>query len=172
MKTLTRIGRWMERHPTLMGLVLFLTAIWLNPHALYAAPVLIGTINLDPVNTATTTNIMPGLADDFFKADPLLEFMKNRHHVYPGGPLIRENLLYKPMRGSVYAKGQGGFDISKRQTLLDADGQPLALTAENGAVSGRHLRHGRKPAASAEAADGKNITFLARAGRTGQTGLQ
>jgi hypothetical protein len=43
---------------------------------------------------------------------------------------------------------------------------------ENGAVSGRHLRHGRKPAASAEAADGKNITFLARAGRTGQTGLQ
>jgi hypothetical protein len=32
---------------------------------------------------------MPGLADDFFKADPLLKFLKNRHHVYPGGPRFR-----------------------------------------------------------------------------------
>jgi hypothetical protein len=44
--------------------------------------------------------------------------------------------------------------------------------AQNGAVSGRHLKHGRKPAASAAIALGKNRTFSARAGRTGQTGRQ
>jgi hypothetical protein len=43
---------------------------------------------------------------------------------------------------------------------------------ENGAVSGRQRRHGRKPAASAAAALGKKRTFIARAGRTGQTGRQ
>lgn len=74
-------------------------------------------VSLDPINTAATKNIMPGLADDFFKADPLTEFLKNRHHVYPGGPQIQENLIYKPMIGQAYAKGVGGFNISKRQTF-------------------------------------------------------
>jgi len=73
--------------------------------------------NLDPVNTAATKNIMPGLADNFFKNDPLLEFLKRRVHKYPGGPLVQENFLFKPMKGSAYAKGVGGFDISKRQTF-------------------------------------------------------
>ena len=40
---------------------------------------------------------------------------------------------------------------------------------ENGAVSGRQRKHGRKPAASAAAAVGQNVTFLPCAGRTGQT---
>jgi hypothetical protein len=35
---------------------------------------------------------------------------------------------------------------------------------QNGAVSGRHRRHGRKPAALAAAADGKNETLADRAG--------
>lgn len=74
-------------------------------------------INLNPIDTAVTKNIMPGLADDFFKADPLTEYLKNRHHVYPGGPLVQENLIYKPMIGQAYAKGTGGFNISKRQTF-------------------------------------------------------
>jgi hypothetical protein len=43
---------------------------------------------------------------------------------------------------------------------------------EKGAASGRQRRHGRKPAASAAAADGKNETLADRAGRTGQTGRQ
>src|SRR5215475_6602142 len=43
---------------------------------------------------------------------------------------------------------------------------------ENGAVSGRHRRQGRNPAASAAAADGKNWTLVDLAGRTGQTGRQ
>lgn len=82
------------------------------------------SINLDPLNTATTTNIMPGLADGFFKADPNLEFLKNRHHTYPGGPRIQENFLYKPMIGKAYAKGTGGFDISKRQTFAGLQFSP------------------------------------------------
>jgi len=43
---------------------------------------------------------------------------------------------------------------------------------QNGVVSSRHRRHGRKPAASAAAADGKNETLADRAGRTGQIGRQ
>lgn len=108
---------WITTHPRLA-----LTAVWalgvvLHPHAALSLPLLAGVVSLDPVNTAVTKNIMPGLADDFFKADPNLEFMKNRHHVYPGGPEVQENLIYKPMIGRAYAKGTGGFDISKRQTF-------------------------------------------------------
>lgn len=110
---------WTRQHPRTVAAGFALIFLLVHPHAhsLMAAPVLFGTINLDPINTATTKNIMPGIADDFFKADGLLEFMKNRHHVYPGGPQIQENLLYKPLLGGPYAKGAGGFDISKRQTF-------------------------------------------------------
>lgn len=71
--------------------------------------------NLDPINVAATKNIMPGLADNFFQNDPLLEYLKARYHTYPGGPQIQENFLYAPMKGGPYAKGQP-FDTSKRQT--------------------------------------------------------
>lgn len=73
--------------------------------------------NLDPINTATTKNIMPGLADGFFKNDPVLMFLKDRSHTYPGGPTIQENFLFKPMKGGAYAKGVGGFDSTRRQTF-------------------------------------------------------
>lgn len=73
--------------------------------------------NLSPIDTAATTVIMPGLADGFYKNDPLLEFLKRRTHKYPGGPKIQENFVYLPMKGAPYAKGVGGFDTSKRQTF-------------------------------------------------------
>jgi len=41
-----------------------------------------------------------------------------------------------------------------------------------GAVSGRHRKHGRKPARSAAAAVGKNTTLRDLAGLTGQVGRQ
>jgi len=41
-----------------------------------------------------------------------------------------------------------------------------------GAVSGRHRKHGRKPARSAAAAVGKNTTLRDLAGFTGQVGRQ
>jgi hypothetical protein len=124
MKGLSTFLRWLRTanhflgtHPLVAAILLIVTYQLIGSRALLGAPLLMGIISLDPIDTATTKNIMPGLADDFFKADPLLEFMKNRHHTYPGGPLIQENLLYKSMIGSPYAKGVGGFNISKRQTF-------------------------------------------------------
>ncbi len=120
MKHLTRLGQWALAHQFLVLATLYLLALLAFPtliYTLYAAPFVVGLVNLDPINTATTKNIMPGLADNFFKNDPLMEFLKARHHVYPGGPQIQENFLYKPMIGQAYAKGVGGFNISKRQTF-------------------------------------------------------
>src|SRR6058998_2306985 len=73
--------------------------------------------NLSPIDTAATQVIMPGLADGFYKADPLTEMLKRRTYTYSGGPKVQENFIYLPMRGAPYAKGVGGFDISKRQTF-------------------------------------------------------
>lgn len=104
-------------HPYMVMAIMYLMALLFHPESAYSLPLIIGVVSLDPVNTAATKNIMPGLADDFFKADPNLEYLKNRHHVYPGGPELQENLIYKPMIGQAYAKGTGGFNISKRQTF-------------------------------------------------------
>jgi len=119
---LVHLRTWGLVHLRILACVALALLILTHPHTLAALAGLlpffvIGLINLDPINTATTKNIMPGLADSFFKNDPLLEFFKARHHVYPGGPLIQENLIFKPMIGRAYAKGVGGFDISKRQTF-------------------------------------------------------
>lgn len=86
------IWRWMASHRIVVGLCLYLAALYVYPSLIFVLPV-IGLVNLDPINTATTKNIMPGLADSFFKNDPLMEFLKARHHVYPGGPQIQENFL-------------------------------------------------------------------------------
>lgn len=72
--------------------------------------------NLDPINTVATKRIMPSLADNFFKNDPVLAFLKTRHQTWDGFQ-IQENFVFKPMKGGAYAKGQGGFDISQRQTM-------------------------------------------------------
>jgi hypothetical protein len=114
-----RLLVWAARYRLLCAAVLCLLVSSVFPETrslLYLLP-LLGLVSLDPINTATTKNIMPGLADNFFKNDPLLEFLKNRHHTYPGGPQIQENLIYRPMIGQAYAKGVGGFNISKRQTF-------------------------------------------------------
>lgn len=72
-------------------------------------------INLDPINTAAAKNIMPGLVDNFFKNDPLLQMLKaQRLFDMLGGPQFQENFLYAPMNGGFYGKGQD-FDISSKQ---------------------------------------------------------
>lgn len=123
---LRAIHNFISTHPRTVAMAALLIALVLFPKLALAGSglLVIGAVSLDPVNTATTKHIMPGLADDFFKADPLTEYLKNRHHVYPGGPLIQENLLYKPMIGRAYAKGTGGFDISKRQTFTGLRFEP------------------------------------------------
>ena len=73
-------------------------------------------ILLDPINTIATKKIMPGVVDNFFKAGPLIAFLKTRFSQRWTGPQIQENYLYKPMRGGAYKKG-ATFNIEKRQTF-------------------------------------------------------
>ena len=72
-------------------------------------------ILLDDVNTVTTKTIMPGVVDNFFKAGPLVAYLKNRFTRRWIGPQIQENYMYAPMRGGAYKKG-ATFNILKRQT--------------------------------------------------------
>ena len=73
-------------------------------------------ILLDPINTIATTQIMPGVVDNFFKAGPLMAYLKARFTRKWTGPTIQENYLYKPMKGGAYKKG-ATFNIDKQQTF-------------------------------------------------------
>lgn len=72
--------------------------------------------NVDEINVATRKRIMPSLADNFFKSGPVIRYTKeDRMAIFPGGSLIQENFIYKPMKGGAYPKG-GQFDITRRNT--------------------------------------------------------
>ena len=73
-------------------------------------------IQLDEVNTGATKMIMPGVVDNYFKAGPLMAYLKTRFNRKWTGPQIQENYLYKAMKGGAYAKG-ATFDVTKRQTF-------------------------------------------------------
>jgi hypothetical protein len=74
--------------------------------------------NLDEFNVATRVEIMPSVADGFFKAGPIIAYMKaNRMKLFEGGTEIQENLLYRPMKGGFYQTGQG-FNTTRSQTTL------------------------------------------------------
>lgn len=71
--------------------------------------------NLSEIDTIVTKNIMPGVADQFFKNDPLLAYLKkSRYFVWTGGSQIQENSLYRPMKGDFYSPGEN-FDLTQRQ---------------------------------------------------------
>lgn len=72
-------------------------------------------IQLDAINTIATKKIMPGVVDNFFKAGPLIAYLKTRFTDKWTGPQIQENFLYAPMKGGAYKKG-ATFDITKNQT--------------------------------------------------------
>lgn len=72
--------------------------------------------NLNELNTATTIDIMPSVADNFFKSGPIVRYCKeDRMKLFPGGTGIQENFLYRPMKGAFYNKGDQ-FDITRSQT--------------------------------------------------------
>ena len=97
------------------ALALVLSALgYLDPGNL--AGLVIGAILLDETNTVASKQIMPGVADNFFKAGPIIAYLKGRFTRKWAGPLIQDNYLYKPMKGGAYKKG-GTFDITKRQTF-------------------------------------------------------
>lgn len=94
---------------------LTLLVSWVHPHATLGLSLLVvGAIQLDDVNTITTKDIMPGVADNFFRSGPLVAYLRNRFTRKWVGPQIQENYLYKPMKGGSYKKG-AQFDITKRQ---------------------------------------------------------
>ena len=81
MRYVRALGNWLTTHPLVVATIALLLGILLthadhSGHRSWSVPFLIGLINLDPINTATTKTIMPGLADSFFKNDPLLLFLK------------------------------------------------------------------------------------------------
>jgi len=72
--------------------------------------------NLSELDTATVKEIMPSLADNFFKSGPIVRYCKeNRMKLFEGGTSIQENFIFRPMKGAFYQKGDQ-FDITKRQT--------------------------------------------------------
>jgi hypothetical protein len=77
-----------------------------------------GAPNLTEFDTATTVEIMPSVADGFFKAGPIIAYMKaNRMKLFEGGSEIQENILFKPMKGGFYVRGNS-FDTTRRRTKL------------------------------------------------------
>jgi len=114
LSALDRFCDWTRAHRVAaMLLVASLMAI-LHPHALWAVPFAFGAVQLDDVNTITTKDIMPGVADNFFKSGPVSAYLRARFTRKWVGPQIQENYLFKPMKGGAYKKG-GQFDITKRQ---------------------------------------------------------
>ena len=70
---------------------------------------------LSEVNSIATKKIMPGVVDQFFKAGPMIAYLRRRFNQRWAGPQIQENYLFRPMKGGAYAKGQT-FDVTKQQT--------------------------------------------------------
>jgi hypothetical protein len=61
---------------------------------------------LDPVNTVTTKEIVPGVADGVFRNSPTLAmFKKNSLEPWQGGPSYQENLLYGVLPIEAYTPG-------------------------------------------------------------------
>ncbi len=70
---------------------------------------------LDEVNTVATKLIQPGIVDNYFKAGPMMAYLKKRFTRKWTGPLIQENYGFKAMKGGAYKKG-ASFNIVRQQT--------------------------------------------------------
>src|SRR5712671_2625650 len=113
MTRLQRLDAFVRANPIFISLLLALLAFW---HGSTLPLVFaMGPILLDDVNTVTTKTIMPGVVDNFFKAGPLIAYLKSRFTRKWIGPQIQENYMYAPMKGGAYKKG-ATFNILKRQT--------------------------------------------------------
>jgi len=72
-------------------------------------------IQFTEVNTVATKLINPGVVDNYFKAGPLMAYLKTRFNRKWTGPQIQENYEYGALRGGAYKKG-ATFNITPRQT--------------------------------------------------------
>lgn len=72
--------------------------------------------NLTELDALATKYIMPGIADLFFKNDPLLQYLKrSRYFVWNGGTQLQAGFLFLPMIGGAYQPGTN-FNITRNQT--------------------------------------------------------
>lgn len=73
-------------------------------------------INETEISVAVQRRILPGVSDNFFKNDPLLQFLKrNRFFTWTGGETIQDNFIYDTLEGGPYAKG-ATFNTNAKQT--------------------------------------------------------
>ena len=86
---------WLVAHPRLVAVVAFGVSLATGHGSLsvLSMPFLIGAIQLDDVNTITTKDIMPGVADNFFRSGPVTAYMRGRFTRKWVGPQIQENYL-------------------------------------------------------------------------------
>lgn len=70
---------------------------------------------LDPVNTITRKDILPGVTDLVFKSGPTMAYIKkNCLEKYAGGPSWQENFLYGMLPVEAYSPGDS-FTITQEQ---------------------------------------------------------
>lgn len=68
------------------------------------------------VTGKTNDHIVPYLTDNVFKNSPVLTRVKNKRRFgFPGGLTIRHNIMYAPLKGGFFQRGQA-FDTSAVQT--------------------------------------------------------
>lgn len=68
------------------------------------------------VTGKTNDHIVPILTDNVFKNSPVLTRLKNKRRFgFPGGLTIRHNIMYAPLKGGFFQRGQA-FDTSAVQT--------------------------------------------------------
>lgn len=84
--------QFLVAHPRAVAVVAWVLATLIHPHTGNSL-FLIGAIQLDDVNTITTKDIMPGVADNFFRSGPVTAYMRGRFTRKWVGPQIQENYL-------------------------------------------------------------------------------
>jgi len=71
---------------------------------------------LDEFNTATRVQIMPSIADNFFRNGPVMRFIKEkRMKPFKGGTEIQDNFVYRSKIGGPYATAEH-FNVTRPQT--------------------------------------------------------
>jgi hypothetical protein len=71
---------------------------------------------LDEFNTATRVQIMPSIADNFFRNGPVMRFVKEkRMKLFKGGTEIQDNFVYRSKIGGAYQTAEH-FNVTRPQT--------------------------------------------------------
>lgn len=73
-------------------------------------------LTYNDLTSKTVDKIVPRIVDNVFKNSPVLTRLKRkRRFEFEGGLTIRHNIMYAPLKGGSYQRGQA-FDTSAVQT--------------------------------------------------------